>query len=303
MRHASAVKRGAEGRAPLVIGDSVLLGAVPQVAGAGFEVNTRGCRQMSEGLGIIAARKRAKTLPHFVVIALGANGSISARQIREAMRLVGRDRVLGLVTPRELGGGQGSDASNVRAAGRRFPGRVVVLDWVRSAPGRAAGSPATGCTSGRAARAASRGCCGGAAARGRAALSLTRSKLRIHLARLSNGPGGPTTRWRAPDAEPERRRATLPVLMATSPLQNRPCGGRYGDIVQAIGNTPLVELKRLSPKPGVRIWAKMESHNPTGSVKDRVARGLIESAEEQGLILPATRSSSRRRATPASASR
>ena len=38
-------------------------------------------------------------------------------------------------------------------------------------------------------------------------------------------------------------------------LQNRPCGGRYGDIVQAIGNTPLVELKRLSPKPGVRIWA------------------------------------------------
>ena len=63
-------------------------------------------------------------------------------------------------------------------------------------------------------------------------------------------------------------------------LQNRPCGGRYGDIVQAIGNTPLVELKRLSPKPGVRIWAKLESHNPTGSVKDRVARALIEDAEE-----------------------
>src|SRR5918996_643100 len=58
-------------------------------------------------------------------------------------------------------------------------------------------------------------------------------------------------------------------------LENRPCGGRYGDIVQAIGNTPLVELKRLSPKPGVRIWAKLESHNPTGSVKDRVARALI----------------------------
>ena len=69
-------------------------------------------------------------------------------------------------------------------------------------------------------------------------------------------------------------------------LQNRPCGGRYGDIVQAIGNTPLVELKRLSPKPGVRIWAKLESHNPTGSVKDRVARSLIEHAEENGLIRP-----------------
>jgi [CysO sulfur-carrier protein]-thiocarboxylate-dependent cysteine synthase len=69
-------------------------------------------------------------------------------------------------------------------------------------------------------------------------------------------------------------------------LQNRPCGGRYGDIVQAIGHTPLVELKRLSPKPGVRLWAKLESHNPTGSVKDRVARALIEDAEDKGLIRP-----------------
>jgi len=74
--------------------------------------------------------------------------------------------------------------------------------------------------------------------------------------------------------------------MALPPLENRPCGGRYGDIVQAIGNTPLVELKRLSPKPGVRIWAKLESHNPTGSIKDRVARALIEDAEEKGLIRP-----------------
>src|SRR4030081_1456932 len=69
-------------------------------------------------------------------------------------------------------------------------------------------------------------------------------------------------------------------------LQNKPCGGRYGDIVQAIGNTPLVELKRLSPTPGVRIWAKLESHNPTGSVKDRVARAMIEDAEERGAIEP-----------------
>ena len=74
--------------------------------------------------------------------------------------------------------------------------------------------------------------------------------------------------------------------MTPAELRNRPCGGRYEDIVAAIGNTPLVELKRLSPKPGVRIWAKLESANPTGSVKDRVARSLIESAEEQGLIRP-----------------
>ena len=69
-------------------------------------------------------------------------------------------------------------------------------------------------------------------------------------------------------------------------LDNRPCGGKYGDIVQAIGGTPLVELKRLSPRPGVRIYAKLESHNPTGSVKDRVARSMIEDAEEEGRIGP-----------------
>jgi [CysO sulfur-carrier protein]-thiocarboxylate-dependent cysteine synthase len=74
--------------------------------------------------------------------------------------------------------------------------------------------------------------------------------------------------------------------MAMERVQNKPCGGRYGDIIQSIGNTPLVELPRLSPKPGVRIWAKLESRNPTGSVKDRVARALIEDAEEKGAILP-----------------
>src|SRR5436305_5973777 len=69
-------------------------------------------------------------------------------------------------------------------------------------------------------------------------------------------------------------------------LDNRPCGGKYADIVQAIGHTPLVELRRLSPKPGVRIYAKLESYNPTGSVKDRVARAMIEDAEGRGAIRP-----------------
>src|SRR5919202_1186242 len=69
-------------------------------------------------------------------------------------------------------------------------------------------------------------------------------------------------------------------------LDSRPCGGKYGDVVQSIGNTPLVELPRLSPKPGVRIYAKLESHNPTGSVKDRVARSMLEKAEAEGAIRP-----------------
>jgi [CysO sulfur-carrier protein]-thiocarboxylate-dependent cysteine synthase len=69
-------------------------------------------------------------------------------------------------------------------------------------------------------------------------------------------------------------------------LLNRPCGGRFGDIVESIGNTPLVELPRLSPKPEVRIYAKLEGRNPTGSVKDRVAKSMIEAAEAEGAIGP-----------------
>jgi cysteine synthase len=59
---------------------------------------------------------------------------------------------------------------------------------------------------------------------------------------------------------------------------------RFDDLSEAIGNTPLVGLGRLSPKPGIRLWAKLEGQNPTGSVKDRIARSMIESAEAQGLI-------------------
>ena len=130
-KHASARARDAGERAPLVVGDSVLLGAVGAVAAAGFEVDARGCRQMREGVRLLARRRRAHTLPRFVVLALGTNGSIRMRDIRAATQSIGRDRVLGLVTPRELGGGSGSDARVIRAAGRRFPKRIVVLDWVR----------------------------------------------------------------------------------------------------------------------------------------------------------------------------
>ena len=45
----------------------------------------------------------------------------------------------------------------------------------------------------------------------------------------------------------------------------------YKGIIETIGNTPLVELQRMSPKEGVRIFAKLEAQNPTGSVKDRIA--------------------------------
>ncbi len=65
-----------------------------------------------------------------------------------------------------------------------------------------------------------------------------------------------------------------------------PHGGRYDDILGAIGHTPLVEIPRMSPNPAVRILAKLEFMNPTGSVKDRVAKYLVEDLEARGVLGP-----------------
>lgn len=118
-------------RPPLVIGDSAMLFAVPYIARQRMQGNARGCRQWSEGLDLIRARKHSHSLPHLVVMALGANWIITRSDIEHAVRLVGPGRVLGIVVPREEGGGTSADASNVRRAGRRHPKRVKVLDWPR----------------------------------------------------------------------------------------------------------------------------------------------------------------------------
>jgi [CysO sulfur-carrier protein]-thiocarboxylate-dependent cysteine synthase len=57
---------------------------------------------------------------------------------------------------------------------------------------------------------------------------------------------------------------------------------RGASILDAIGNTPLVGLPKMSPKAGVRLWAKLEGNNPTGSTKDRIALEMIRAAEEAG---------------------
>src|SRR5581483_4771202 len=57
-------------------------------------------------------------------------------------------------------------------------------------------------------------------------------------------------------------------------------------IIDLIGNTPMVELKKLNPNPNVTIYAKQEGNNPGGSVKDRAALNMIRSALERGEIMP-----------------
>ena len=61
---------------------------------------------------------------------------------------------------------------------------------------------------------------------------------------------------------------------------------RYDSLETSVGNTPLIGLPRLSPAPNVRLWAKMEDRNPTGSIKDRTAIAMINAAEASGQLKP-----------------
>ena len=61
---------------------------------------------------------------------------------------------------------------------------------------------------------------------------------------------------------------------------------RFDSLLDSLGRTPLVGLPRLSPSPDVRLWAKLEDRNPTGSVKDRPAFFMVEQAEKEGLLTP-----------------
>ncbi|HET7443893.1 MAG TPA: hypothetical protein VFJ57_04475 [Solirubrobacterales bacterium] len=123
------------GHPPLAIGDSTMLLALPPLSGEGYQVNAHGCRQIEEGLDVMREMKRANRLPHLIVIALGADASISSEQMAKAFHIAGPKRVLGLVTPIELGGGTSSDADVVRAAAKRHPKRSVLLDWVAYSSG------------------------------------------------------------------------------------------------------------------------------------------------------------------------
>ena len=61
---------------------------------------------------------------------------------------------------------------------------------------------------------------------------------------------------------------------------------RFPSLLESVGNTPLVGLPRMSPSADVRLWAKLEDRNPTGSIKDRAALAMIEAAERDGLLTP-----------------
>ena len=126
---------------------------------------------------------------------------------------------------------------------------------------------------------------------------LPRRRGRPHARRARDG------RRRGPDADPParhgRRLPTPPSIDRLDGLARRelPSLGS-ARACSLVGNTPLVELPRISPKPAVRLYAKLEGQNPSGSIKDRVAKAMIETAEASGELQPGGSCSSRRAATP-----
>ena len=72
---------------------------------------------------------------------------------------------------------------------------------------------------------------------------------------------------------------------------------RYASLAESVGHTPLVGLPQLSPSESVRLWAKLEDYNPTGSIKDRAAFQMIKVARLMGHCAPVRRFSNRPAAT------
>ena len=79
---------------------------------------------------------------------------------------------------------------------------------------------------------------------------------------------------------------TVVILPAVAGGCRAPDAMRFDSLIDSVGHTPLVGLPTLSPSADVRLWAKLEDHNPTGSIKDRAALAMIEQAEADGLLTP-----------------
>lgn len=135
-RTAKPANSSGSNRPPLVIGDSVLYEVVGPLARRGFEANGMICRTMAQGLAIMKKRRAQGTLPHMVVLQLGANGRVTTGDVKEALRIAGPKRVLVMLTPTDDDPPRGIDARIIRASGLVYSKRMIVLDWAAAVAAR-----------------------------------------------------------------------------------------------------------------------------------------------------------------------
>jgi hypothetical protein len=145
-RGAATTDPNPKGKAPLLIGDSTVILPIPNLNAIGYSVNGRGCRGFRESINI-ARRLRAKHhLPHLVLMNGYANGGVNPDLISEALGVLGRSRVLGLVTEynADTGHPPAPDTDVLFKAARQYPHRVFVLDWVKYSRSHHAAEPKAG---------------------------------------------------------------------------------------------------------------------------------------------------------------
>ena len=107
-----------------------MLLSLAQLAQEGYDANARGCRQWSEALGMLSAMRASGSLPGVAVVALGANGQAEDGDVSQALSILGRGRVLVMVTHFDPGHVPGADTALIRSERQRHPGSGAVLDWV-----------------------------------------------------------------------------------------------------------------------------------------------------------------------------
>jgi hypothetical protein len=145
-RGKATIDPNTKGRAPVALGDSTMLLPIPNLNAVGYSVNARGCRGFREAINIARKLKAKRHLPHLVLINAYGNGGVNPTLISEALDVLGKRRVLGLVTEynADTGHPPAPDTDMLFKAARQYPHRIFVLDWVRYSRSHHAAEPKPG---------------------------------------------------------------------------------------------------------------------------------------------------------------
>ena len=130
----------------MAIGDSTMILPIPNLNAVGFSVNARGCRGFKESINIARKLKAKGRLPHLVMINAYGNGGVNPGLIDEALGVLGRKRVLGLVTAynADTGAPPAPDTDVLFKAARQHRHQIFVLDWVKYSLPHHAAEPSPG---------------------------------------------------------------------------------------------------------------------------------------------------------------
>jgi hypothetical protein len=121
------------GPPPILIGDSTVLLPIPNLNEVGISVNGRGCRGFRESIDVAAKLKRKHRLPHLILMNGYANGGANTKLIAQAVSMLGKSHVLGLLTEynADTGHPPAPDTGILFKAHKQYPHRIFVMDWVK----------------------------------------------------------------------------------------------------------------------------------------------------------------------------